>query len=271
MNLKRFISFTIPLVVMLFTFAIYLSISKIVTSYEKSINDDYSIVIVSTTPIIKSDITDISNINVKNITHLKRENILTSLSNEVSSGTYELLKKKLPYFYTISLDSFPTSSKLEKIKANLEKIKGIKRVETFSKDHDHVYSLLLLIKTIVASLFLSIIIFTFLLMINNVKIWFFEHQNRLSIIKLHGGSIYYGAKPIINIAILSSVLSSIFVILIVYILKENLHLFLKPELLNIISKNLTIFTNLEIASVFVISLLLSFITVFGILLKHRLK
>jgi len=271
MNLKRFISFTIPLIVMLFTFAIYLSISKIVTSYENSINDDYSIVIVSTSPIIKSNLTSINGLDIRDITHLKRDNILTSLSDEVSSGTFDLLKKKLPYFYTISLEAFPTSSKLDQIKKDLEKVKGIKRVETFSKNHDHVYSLLLLIKTIVASLFFSIIIFTFLLMINNVKIWFFEHQNRLSIIKLHGGSIYYGAKPIINTAILSSVVSSIFIILIIYGLKENLDKFLQPELLTIISKNLSTFTNLEIASVFIISLFLSFITVFGILLKHRLK
>ena len=269
MNLKRFISFTIPLIVMLFTFAIYLSISKIVSSYEQSINDDYSIVIVSSTPMIKSTLTSIK--DIKNITHLKRDNILKSLSKEISTGTYELLKQKLPYFYTINLSTFPTSSKLERIKKDLQKIKGIKRVETFSKNHDHIYSLLLLIKTIVSSLFLSIIIFTFLLMINNVKIWFFEHSNRLSIIKLHGGSIYYGAKPIINIALISSILSSVFVILIVYLLKENLTMFLKPELLNIISINLTPFTKLEIASVFIISLVLSFITVFGILLKHRLK
>ncbi len=271
MNLKRFISFTIPLVVMLFTFAMYLSINKIVKSYETSINNDYSIILVSSTPIIKSNLTSLSGLDIKSINHLKRGKILQNFKDEVSTGTYKLLEKKLPYFYTINLDKFPTSSKLKEIKEKLEKIKGIKRVETFSKNHDNVYSLFLLVKSVVAILFLCIIIFTFLIMLNNVKIWFYEHSNRLSIIKLHGGSIYYGAKPIINIAIISSVLSSIFVILIVYFLKENLSEILQPELLNVVSKNLTDFTNLEIASVFIISLVISFTTVFGILLKHRLK
>jgi cell division transport system permease protein len=249
----------------------YLSINKIVTSYENTINNDYSIVLVSSTPLIKSTLVSNSKIDIKSINHLKREDILKNFKNDVSEGTYKLLEKKLPYFYTINLENFPTSSKLKEIKYTLEHIKGIKKVETFSKNHDNVYSLFLLIKTVVTILFICIIIFTFLLMINNVKIWFFEHSNRLTIIKLHGGSIYYGAKPIINIAIISSIISSIFVILVVYFLKENLAQLLKPELLSVVSKNLTPFTNLEIASVFIISLVISFITVFGILLKHRLK
>jgi len=271
MSLKRFISFSAPLMVMLFTFSIYISISKIVSNYEKSINNDYSIIIVSSTPIIKSKIHDIKDINVKKITHLEREKILKNLNEDMSSGTYDLLVKKLPYFYTISLDKFPTSNKLSYFKVELEKISGIKSVETFSKNHDNIYSLLLLIKTIVSSLFICIIIFAFLIMLDNVKIWFFEHSNRLSVIKLHGGSIFYGANPIIKIALISSIFSSVFIALCIYFLKENLDLFLQIEVMNIITSNLTAYTALEIVSLFALSLVLSFITVFGILLKHRIK
>jgi len=271
MSLRRFISFSIPLIVMLFTFALFISMNKIVKTYEKSINDDYSIVIVSSSPIIESNIKDIKNINIKTITHLKRENILKNLNSDISSGTYKLLKQKLPYFYTISLEKFPTSSKLQRIKKSLLKISGIKRVETFSKNHDSVYSLLLLVKTIIFILFICIIIFTFLIMVDNVKIWFYEHQQRLTIIKLHGGSIFYAANPIIKIAIFSSIFSSIVVILLVYSIINNLNLFLNIEILSIITSNLDKYTVLEISSIFILSFILSFITVFGILIKHRLK
>lgn len=256
---------------MLFTFSLYISINKIVSSYENSINNDYSIVIVSTSPIIKSKILDIKNINIKKITHLKREKILKNLNRDISTGTYKLLEKKLPYFYTISLKKFPTSSKLLEIKNRLKKISGIKRVETFSKNHDNVYSLLLLVKTIVSVLFLSILVFTFLIMVDNVKIWFYEHQERLSIIKLHGGSIFYASKPIIKIALFSSIFSSLLVIALVYFLKNNLALILDIEILNIIIHHLNDYTIFEISLVFIISIILSFITVFGILIKHRLK
>ncbi|MCK5293622.1 MAG: cell division protein FtsX [Arcobacteraceae bacterium] len=271
MNLKRFISFSLPLIVMLFTFAIYISISKIVTSYEKSINNDYSIVIVTSSPIMKDKVKYLPSVDFKEIIHLKREQILDDLKSDLSKGSFELLQKRLPYFYTLHLNQFPTSSVLKNIKKDLEKLSGIKSVETFSKDHDNIYSLLLLIKIIVSTLFISIIIFTFLIMINQVKIWFYEHKERLDIIKLHGGSIYYGAKPIIRIAILSSLFSSSLVVGMIYFIKENLNLFFTSEMLMILDKNLTLYTPIEIGGVFIISLLISFVTVFGILLKHRLK
>jgi cell division transport system permease protein len=271
MNLKRFISFSIPLIVMLFTLSLYISINKIVNNYENSINKDYSIIIVSTSPIIESKIKEISNINLKEIIYLKKEHILQNIDEDLSDNTYKLLEKKLPYFYTISLHKFPTSSKLKQIKSALNKISGIKKVETFSKNHDNVYSLMLLIKTIVFILFISIIIFTVLIMIDNVKIWFYEHKERLTIIQLHGGSVFYAANPIIKIALYSSIFSSTFVLSIIYLLKENLNIILSVEVLQLINNNLSAYTLLEISFIFLVSLILSFITVFGILLKHRLK
>ena len=271
MSLKRYISFSAPLIIMLFTFAIYISISKIVLNYEKSINNDYSIIVVSKTPLLESKVKELSSINLKEIVHLKREEILKDLESDLSKGSFKLLEKRLPYFYEIHLKQFPTSSKLKQIKVDLKTISGIKNVETFSKDHDNVYSLLLLIKSITSALFISIIIFTFLIMINQVKIWFYEHKERLDIIKLHGGSIYYGAKPIINTAFISSIFSSLLIISIIFTIKGNLHIFFTYEMIQIINANLTQYTAIEVISVFLISILLSLITVFGILVKHRIK
>jgi cell division transport system permease protein len=271
MNLKKFFSFVTPLIVMLFTYVIFITISKMVVNYENSINKDYSIVLVSTTPIVKSKIEDIKSIDLKEIIHLKREKILESLKGDLSTGSYELLQKKLPYFYTLHLKRFPTSSVLKKIKKDLLKISGVKSVDTFSKDHDNMYSLLLLVKLIISVLLICVVIFAFLTMITQVKIWFYENKERLDIIKLHGGSIYYGAKPIINIAFLSSIFASLFVIGIIYLIKDNLHFFFTVEMLKLINANFTTYSYIEISSVFLISIVLSLVTVFGILLKYRLK
>ena len=271
MNLKKFLSFVVPLIVMLFTYIIFITISKIVVNYEKSINNDYSIVVVTTTPIVKSKVRELPSIDLKEIVHLKRDKILKSLKDDLSTGSYELLQKRLPYFYTIKLNKFPTSSKLKKIKSDLSKLSGVKSVDTFSKDHDNIYSLLLLVKLIISILLGCIIIFVFLIMITQVKIWFYENKDRLDIIKLHGGSIFYGAKPIINIAFLSAILSSLFVIGLVFVIKDNLNVFFTPEMLQIIKSNFTPYSYLEISTVFLISMIISIVTVFGILLKYRLK
>jgi cell division transport system permease protein len=256
---------------MLFTFALYISVSKIVLNYENSINNDYSIILVSSSPLIYSDVENIKDIDVKKIIYLNKDKILKNLGDDVSTETYELLQKRLPYFYTIHLNKFPTTAKLQTTKAKLKKISGIKRVETFSKNHDNMYSLLLLIQTIVSAFFISITIFTFLIILYNVKIWFYEYSNRLSIIMLHGGSIYYGAKPIIRIAFISSILSSVIVILIVYLFKNNIPLIVNKEIISVVIDNLTPYTKLEISLVFLLSIFISYITVFGVLIKHRLK
>jgi cell division transport system permease protein len=242
-----------------------------VNKYEKSINNDYTIIIVTKQPLNKSKVSDLKNLEVKNIEHIQREKILGNLKKDLSNGSYKLLEKRLPYFYKIYLETFPTTSMLELIKKDLKTIKNIKSIETFSKDHDTTYSMLLLIKTLILFLFISIILFTFLLMLNHVKIWFFEHTERLDIIQLHGGSIFYAAKPIIKIAVYSSLFSSITVLLLSYLVSQNISVIFNFEIISVIKENMIQYSILDIASIFIISILVSFMTVFGILIKHRLK
>ena len=271
MNLKRLISFIFPLTVLLISLGVYLSVSKITKTYEQSISNDYSIILITSSPIIENKVKELPSLDVKEIKHLKREKILNDLKSNLSNGSFKLLESKLPYFYTIYLKQFPTTSKLRQIKKELSTLSGIKKIETFSKDHDEVYSLLLLIKTIVTILFICIVIFTFFIISSHVKIWFFEHQERLEIIKLHGGSIFYGAKPIIKLAIISSIVSSIIVIGFIYFISKNLNMFFSVEIIEVITKYPIDYSSFEIVGVFILSFLLSFITVIGVLIKHRLK
>jgi cell division transport system permease protein len=256
---------------MLVSLAVYVSVSKIVTTYEKSINDDYSIIIVMNTPIIEDKVKSLPSLDIKEIKYLKREKILSDLKGDLTDGSFQLLQNKLPYFYTIYLNQFPTSSKLESIKKDLQTLSGIKKIETFSQDHDEVYSLLLLIKSIVTILFAAIILFTFFIITNQVKIWFFEHQERLDIIKLHGGSIFYGAKPIIKLALVSSIVSSSTVIALVFFIKENLSKFFSTEIVKVLNTYPIHYSNMEVITIFLLSLMIAFLTVFGVLIKHRLR
>ena len=271
MSLKRFFSFSLPLVIMLFSFAIYVSITKMIETYESTINSDYSIVIVTATPIIEEDIEKFSSIDLKELKPLSREKILNELKNEVTDGSFTLLQVKLPYFYTISLKEFPTSSKLERIKRELLSMNGMKSVETFSKDHDNVYSLFLFIKTVSMTMFVFMVIFTFFIIANQINIWFYEHYERLQIINLHGGSLLYGAKPIIKMALFSGLFAGIVVLASVYYIHENVDLIFSQELAKLIVQNKIEYTIVEASFVLILSLLISFITVFGVLIKNRFK
>lgn len=271
MSLKRFLSFSIPLMIMLFSFAIYISISKMIAQYETTITNDYSIVIVSTAPLTKDAVEDAVSYKIKNVIPIPREQMLNDLKNDLTDGSFELLQTKLPYFYTISLKEFPTTSGLEKIKRQLLGINGMKSVETFSKDHDNVYSLFLFIKSVSVAMFLFMAIFTLFIISSQINLWLYEHSERLSIINLHGGSLLYGAKSIFKLASISSIFSGFAVVGCIYAIQLNIDFVFSAEIAKLINQSKIVYTPIEAIGLISISIIISFMTVFGVLIKHKVK
>lgn len=265
--LKSFLSFSTPLIIMLLTFSIFLFVNKVVDNYKISITNDYSILIIANTPL--GSINKIADIRVKDIVILRREKIIDDIKNNLSDSSLNVLSTKLPYFYKLYLDEFPTSSKLDQIRKELTIISNIKRVETFSSDHNKIYSVLILIQNIVFVLFIVILVLAFLLLIQQIKIWFFEHKERISIIQLHGGSILYSARPIINIMFLSTIFSSIIVCTISYITLINLKLFLEPSIY-VLVPSLELF-QIDMIKIIALSFIMPIITFIGLVVKYKIK
>jgi cell division transport system permease protein len=266
-RLRPFLSVTFPLVMMLLMFTIYLVVNKVVVSYQKNITNDYAIVVITNTPL--SDIEKLADINVKEIEPLSRKKIIKSVQNNLSDTSISLLNKKLPYFYKIYLEQFPTTIKLEQIRKELTTIPNVKKIETFSNDHNKIYSLLILIQNIVFVLFSVVLILSILLLLKQIKIWFFEHSERISIIQLHGGSLLYASKPIIQIIVLSSFISSIVVSIILFFGITNIEKFIPSEILSFIPTVMSL--EMEIFKIILLSLAIPMITFFGLLVKYKIK
>jgi cell division transport system permease protein len=267
--LKNFFSFLLPLVVVLGTFALYSAIDNIVNDYKKTINSDYSILIISNTPIDKKQIKKESSLTIKTIEVLKRDEIVIDLRTQLSKSSLKLLEKKLPFFYSIFLEEYPTKTQLKKLKIELKNIKNIKKVETFATDHNKVYSLLILTQKIVKIILIFVFIFSFLILSKQVKIWVLEHSRRIEIIQYHGGSIIYAILPIIKVTILSAIISSAIVIFLLTIMSNNLEVILTPEILNILPK-----VDYLLSDVFFIIILAFFISISSIIIvlfKHKTK
>lgn len=265
--LKSLFSFMMPLLIVLLTFSVYLVVSKVVNTYKAKITNDYSIVVVTNTPMVK--INEIADVKIKSIDILQREKIIDTVKENLSDSTLKLLSAKLPYFYKVYLEEFPTSYKLEQIRKELTTISNVKRVETFSNDHNKVYSLLILIQDIVVILFSIVLILSILLISKQIKIWFYEHKQRIEIIQLHGGSLMYGSKPILNIMFLSSFFSAIFVVSVVYFVMENLSGIVQPELMSIIPSNLSLI--IEMVQIAVLAFLIPIITYMGLVFKYKTR
>jgi len=266
-HLKSFVSFTAPMVIMLITFCIYLLINKVVVNYKQNITNDYSIIVVSNTPFSK--INNIADIKIKNIKILERKDIIKDIKGKLSESSLKLLNEKLPYFYQIYLEEFPTTYKLDQIKEELSNISNVKRVETFSNNHNKIYSLLLLIQNIIMVLFILMLMLSFLLISKQIKIWFFEQSERISIIQFHGGSLLYSSKPIIKVMAFSTLFSIVFIGLISYITFININLLVKPEIVTLIPKLNDM--QFDILKVILLAFIIPLITFFGLSVQHKIK
>ena len=224
---------------MLLAFNLFMSINQAVGDYKETIRNDYTIVIITNTPLAKENITALANIDVEKIVTLGNKQILNKFEDKLSNNSLNLLKQRLPYFYKIYLSEFPTSSELVKIKNELLSIKNVKSVETFSKNHTQIYLLLEMLHKTVAILFTIILFFAIIMLAKQIKLWFFEHAKRLSIMQLHGATTLYAATPIIKTAIFSSILSFVFILFLMIFVENNINLFLPKELSDVIKINFT--------------------------------
>lgn len=267
--LKNLFAFLIPLLSMLITFSIFLLINNVVENYKSKISRDYSIVIVTNTPLEKDSINELAGIKVEKIQTLPNDKIITSIKSSLSDNSIELLKEKLPNFYQIYLEIFPTSSELEEIKETLLQNKNIRKVEVFYKNHNQTYLLLLLLNSVSFILFFIITLFAIIIIAKQIKLWFHEHSVKIAILRLHGASILYSASSILNYALLSSLLAFIISASFLYYVSHNMTVLFPLELHDImdIEINLT----LELMKIFLLSFCISIFTIFGVLLKYKIN
>lgn len=268
-SLKSILTFVVPLTVMLITFAIYLITNNVVNDYKKKISSDYSIVIVTHTPIEKEKFNSIADIKVNKINTLDKKNIIANIKSNLSQNSIELLNQRLPHFYEIHLDVFPTTIELKKIRADLLKDKNIKRIEIFSKNHNQIYLLLVLVNNITIVLFGLILIFVVIILSKQVTIWFYVHNERILIFQLHGASILYSAAPVIKYAIFGAFLSFLLSASALIFISMNLNMVFPEELNELLSTEIKL--ELEVLKLFVLSFGISIVTIFGVLFRYKIK
>ncbi|ASM40235.1 cell division protein FtsX [Campylobacter sp. RM12327] len=211
-SFKSNMSVFLPLFILLFSFEFSFNAKNIVKNYEMAMNQDYNIIVVSKNDInetiLKKEIYTFQSAN-----KLTTDSILDKLKEDISSKNLSILKNSLPNFYSIKLNSFPSTKYMNEIKSKLLKIDGVTRVETFSKTHDKIYKFLLISKYF-SYIFTSLITLIGLMLIyKQMKIWIYEHQERIDIMSLFGAAFWLKGGSLYKMVFISSLLSSAFVII----------------------------------------------------------
>ena len=205
-SFKNHISLVIALVSILFSLQIFTIVDRSINAYKENLAKNYSLVVVSQKTLQSKEL--LNKIAVlSTIEQLSPDSVIKKLNTGISKKNVELLKVTLPKFYKFKLKKYPTPSELEELKKQLLQYPYITKVETFSNTHDTTYKLLLLFKTVISVLAVSILLVTILLIFKELRIWQFKHNERMNIMGLFGAPTWLRSAVLFRLSIVDALIA----------------------------------------------------------------
>jgi len=218
-SLKNHLSLIIALFTILFTIQTLVIVQRSLDAYENKLKNDYSIVLVASKKVDINTFLE-NHSKIQTITAIDPTEILTRLKQEFKQEHTALLKLSLPFFYRITLKRFPSILELEQLKNELLKEPYTVKIESFSASHNKLFLLLKLVKNILIILSATIFIVTTLLIMKEMRIWQFQHFERMSIMALFGAPIWLRSAVLFRFAIVDAIIAAFSVIVLFSIISS---------------------------------------------------
>lgn len=208
--LRYHISFIIPLVAFLFSLQLFFVVEKLVDDYKSSLINEYAIVVASVTDINIAPLRKKIGI-IDRVEAIDAKVVLDKIKDNVSEENLALLRVSLPKFYRIILKQYPNNVELKRIENILKTSQTISDVETFSKSHDKIYDLLLISKGVSRLLAIILAIVSITLIIKQVKVWSYEHLERVEVMALFGATSWMRSRFLFYMAVIDSFVATLIV------------------------------------------------------------
>jgi len=209
-SIKNHFSLVVALVSILFSIQVFVIVDRSIEAYKENLLESYSVVIVSKSKILEKDILSIDKLFLS-MSELSPDEVIAKLHTGMSKKNIELLRLTLPKFYKLQLKSYPTIDEIKVLTDKLLMNKSIIKVENFSHKIDSTYKLLLLFKNIIAVFAITVFVVTTLLIIKELKIWQFNHSDRMNIMRLFGAPSWMRSAILFRLAITDAFIANIIV------------------------------------------------------------
>ena len=220
-SIKNHFSLIVALVGILFAVQTLVVTNRAMSAYEKNLKTGYSIVVVSEKKLDFQSIKRKTSL-VEKLTPIDVDGAIKRIDSSISKTSMELLKLSLPKFYKLTLTKYPSPNEIERLKKALKSIKGVKKIEDFRTTHDITYKLLTLFKTVVTVFSVLVFVITSLLIVKELRIWQYKHNERMNIMGLFGAPKWLSSAVLFRLALVDAVLSSLIVLIgFLYIAKSN--------------------------------------------------
>ena len=207
-SIKNHFSLVVALVSILFSIQVFIIVDRSINAYKENLASSYSVIMVTQVSIEEQKIKDISPLIAK-VSELDPENVIKRLNTKMDKKNLELLKVTLPKFYKLKLTHFPSPDEIQRLTKRLLRYKSVTKVENFSSNHDNTFKLLLLFKDVITVFSLSVFIVTILLILKELRIWQFMHNERMSIMGLFGAPIWLSSAVLFRLSIVDALIASV--------------------------------------------------------------
>ncbi|MBD3794799.1 MAG: cell division protein FtsX [Epsilonproteobacteria bacterium] len=207
--IKRHLSIIFPLMAILLGLEFFIAFDRTTKQYEKSLQDEYSMLIVSKDEMSIDDITAWDKHIIK-IEDINKSEIIGKINQamEVNSTTDAKIKSAIPNFYAAKIDKYLDTTELQKIKTNLLKNPQISRVETFDSVYKSNYGLFSFIKFSFRTFIIFMSIIGFFLIIKQMEVWNYIHAQRMRVMEIFGAPLLFRSKVLIRVAIIDAIIAS---------------------------------------------------------------
>lgn len=262
--LRQHISLLVPLFGLLFGIESIILLQRTFSYQENSIRENYSIGITSK---VELEIETIQEriIEAKELIKLETKDVVTKLTGNIKDKALNNISKQLPFFYSLKLEYFPDTSRLEVIENELLKIPNILRVNTFSKSHNENYIFLRFTHFSIVTFSILLLVISILLMSKQVEVWRYVRREKMEIMDIHGASAWVRNRSLFKIAFTQSLIASLIISVAVFYLSalEVTLIFLEGLKIDI-----GIFSLFDFFRLFVIGIFISFLTVFFVIISR---
>ena len=210
--------FILPLMAILLGVEFYLVFERTTNTYEKGLKEGYSMLVVTHEPASLETFQSL-NKHISSSEKIKRENIVSKIAKGVSEDASKEILGALPHFYSVSLDAYLGTSKLEKIKTDLEAHANVKSVETFGSSYSSSYRLFSFIKLSLKIFIVFMAVVSLFLIIKQMEIWKYAHRQRMQVMEIFGASLMLRSGVLFKAAIFDAIFATLFTSLIFLYLK----------------------------------------------------
>ncbi len=207
-SLKSHVSLITALFSILLTLQLFTGLQRVVNAYEKQLGDNYAIVVVSDQNLSLKDFTSIVP-EIRAAEPISPKKMLQRLQREMHSRRINLMELELPHFYRLKLGRYTSPESIRRIGTALEHSRKIDKVETFAQQHDTVYRLLQLFKWVVIALAAVLFAVTSLLILKEMRLWQFQHRERMNIMALFGAPVWLRSAVLFRLAIVDAAVATI--------------------------------------------------------------